>query len=169
VHSPGTRIVFLDFDGVLNQGYDKKRGAPSGFDYSVPSCVLALNALTRAVPAKIVVSSSWRIEHPIEELRGVLRKWGVEGEVIDVTPDLEDASGFPAARIVEIRAFLDMCSEPIESFVVLDDQDIRLDIDNALVKDEEIEKRFVRTVTEIGFTSQLAVDAARALALLRHP
>lgn len=163
------RVVFLDFDGVLNHGYDKVRGAPSGFDYSVPSCVLALNALTRAMDAKIVVSSSWRLQHTLDELRTTLRLWGVEAPVLDVTPDLEDASGFPAARIAEIRAFLDLCPEPVEAFAVLDDQDIRLDINNEVVKDEEIEKRFVRTVTEIGFTSQLAVEAARALTLRLRP
>lgn len=163
------RVVFLDFDGVLNRGYDKVRGAPSGFDYSVSSCVLALNALTRAMDARIVVSSSWRLQHSLDELRAVLRLWGVEAPVLDVTPDLEDASGFPAARICEIRSFLDLCSEPIESFAVLDDQDIRLDINNEIVKDEEIEKRFVRTVTEVGLTNTLVVEAARALTLVRRP
>jgi len=157
------RVVFLDFDGVLNQGYDKVRGAPSGFDYSVPSCVLALNALTRAMDARIVVSSSWRLQHTLDELRTVLRQWGVEAPVLDVTQDLDDASGFPAARIAEIRAFLDLCPEPIEAFAVLDDQDIRLDINNEVVKDEEIEARFIQTTTEVGFTSEGAVQAARHL------
>ena len=158
------RLVFLDIDGVLNQGYDKVRGAPSGFDYSVPSCVLALNGLTRALQASIVISSSWRLEHSLEQLRTVLRGFGVEAPIIDVTPEIDDARGFPAARIAEICHFLDHQEHGVvESFVVLDDQDIRLDIDNELVRVAEIEARFIRTVTEVGLTDALAVDAARAL------
>lgn len=159
------RLVFLNIDGVINQGYDKVRGAPSGFDYAVPSCVVALNGLTRATGASIIVSSAWRDVHPLAELRTLLKGFGVEAEVVDNTPnDLDDASGFPAARIAEIRVFLDL--QPpgsVESFVVLDDLDIRLDIDNEAVKDEEIEARTVRTVTEVGLTDEDAVRAARLL------
>lgn len=161
------RVIFLDFDGVLNQGYDMYRGAPSGFDYAVPSCVMVLNALCRATDAQIVVTSSWRLEHTLDELRSVLRKWGVDAPVIGATEDLTDASGFPAARLAEIRHYLDV-NPGIHAYVVLDDQDIRLDVDNNLVRDAEIEDRFVRTEYREGLNREHVVLAARILHRLLH-
>jgi hypothetical protein len=173
------RLIFLDIDGVLNHGYDPSRvpaavvsgwgyaESPStnaGFDYCVPSCVTALNDLTRATGASIVVSSSWREAHPLDELRAVLRRFGVEAEVVGVTPyDLEDVDGWPATRAAEIRAYLDRCEEEVGSYVVIDDCDIFLDVNNDRVLDPEVEARTVRTATSVGLTSEQGLLAARIL------
>lgn len=157
------RLIFLDIDGVLNHGYDTTRGGPDGFDYCVASCVDALNTILQATDAKIVVSSSWRIVHSLEDLRRILRDWGVQGDVVGATSvDLEDEDGYPAARIAEIRAYLD--AHPCTSFLVVDDQDVRLDINNAIVSDAEIEARLLRTYTRVGLTADLV---PWAIALLR--
>jgi hypothetical protein len=177
-------LLFLDIDGVLNHGYDPSRVTihpttgwggqhptdyNEGFNYHVESCVLALNAITRATGAKIVISSSWRHAHTLDELRCILHdQFGVEGDIIAVTPDdVLDAEGFDAARICEIRAFLDRFEEQVLGFAILDDLDITLDINNERSRDHELEARFVRTVTEVGLTTDLAQRAEQLLALPR--
>jgi hypothetical protein len=72
------KIVFLDFDGVINKG-------------AGPWChdnVRALNLITDRTGAKIVVHSSWRYGRSLDEIRRVLRNHGapVTGEVIDLAP-----------------------------------------------------------------------------------
>lgn len=174
-------LIFLDIDGVLNRGYDPSRVTPvdvgglfqggsrpntnAGFDYHVESCVAALNTLIATTRAKIVISSSWRTEHPYEELCGILHeRFGVVGEIIGQTPDvIEDAEGFTACRAAEIRAFLDQFEPDVEGVVILDDQDIFLDINNERHQNSELEARFVRTVTKVGLTTELAQNAARLL------
>lgn len=70
------RIVFLDFDGVLNRG--------SGpFE---PELVKRLNKITNMASAKIVVHSSWRYGRTLDELREILTNAGVTGKVIDAAP-----------------------------------------------------------------------------------
>ena len=56
------KIVFLDFDGVINQGSGR---------WLVP-LVERLNRITGMTGAKIVVHSSWRYDRPVEVLREVL-------------------------------------------------------------------------------------------------
>lgn len=174
------RLIFLDIDGVLNHGYDPSRVTVhpvtgwggqhppdynEGFNYFVESCVIALNALTRSTGAKIVISSAWREVHPLDELRTILRRAGVEGDIIDITPfDIDDAEGLPAARITEIGLFLDL-REPgsVESFVVLDDNDIRMDTNNVKIRDPLIESRFVQMITKRGLGEGEMFTAARLL------
>ena len=171
-------LLFLDIDGVLNHGYDPARvpvqtggwdgGTPSeneGFNYHVESCVISLNALTRATGAKIVISSSWREHHPFDELCDILKRFGVEGEIVGVTPsDVLDASGFPAPRLAEIRVFLDLFPEKVLSVAILDDCEIALDVNNVKFNDPELEHRLVRTETAVGLTPEHALRAARILA-----
>ena len=170
-------LIFLDIDGVLNRGFDPSRvtrvdvgglfaggsrsNTNAGFDYHVESCVAALNTLIATTRAKIVISSSWRTEHPYEELCGILHeRFEVVGEIIGQTPDVIE---FPACRAAEIRAFLDQFEPDVEGLVILDDQDIFLDINNERHQDPELEARFVRTVTKVGLTTELAQNAARLL------
>jgi len=75
-------IVFLDIDGVMNTGF--KPGP--GFAWVLDEAVDNLNFLVSQLKARIVVSSSWRHNATLEELRGILGSFGVEGDIIDVTP-----------------------------------------------------------------------------------
>ncbi len=165
-------LIFLDIDGVLNHGYDPSRVQPStewggpdldaGFDYCVESCVNALNALIRATGAKIVISSSWRYKYTLDELRNILHdQFGVEGDIIAVTPD----DVLDAARIAEIRVFLDLFAQKVLGFVIIDDNDITLDINSELCYDPDIQFRFVRTNTTVGLTPEIAIQAAHLLAI----
>lgn len=77
-------IVFLDIDGVLvTLRAQTKPGIVKTFD---KEAVEALNKLTDALGAKIVISSSWRHLYTVEELQGILANAGVKAPVIGETP-----------------------------------------------------------------------------------
>ncbi len=58
------KVIFLDVDGVLNS-------TPSGPDFE-PGLVVWLNRLVDLSGAGVVVSSSWRLEYPLDRLVGLL-------------------------------------------------------------------------------------------------
>lgn len=86
-------IVFLDFDGVTH-GLSRP-----AFD---PACLARLEAVFDEHRAKVVISSSWRYDHPLERL---VEKLGPVGRfVIGVTPDDPGYSKTP--RLDALRAWL---------------------------------------------------------------
>lgn len=159
-------IVFLDIDGVLNGGFHDEWG----FDWTLPGAVVAFNRIINETGAKVVVSSSWRLDNTLEEIEAFLSSRGVVAEFIDVTPEINfetdwdgDLCMFPDARIKEIRVWLDEHPEA-QNFLVLDDQDIRLDVNNTIKTDAKIEARWVKPEHKEGFTED---QATRAINLLR--
>ena len=72
-------IIFLDIDGVLNN----MKTQYAWFD---KHSINVLNYVTKKYHAKIVISSSWREEYDLDELRRILFDEGVVGDIIDVTP-----------------------------------------------------------------------------------
>ena len=66
------KIIFLDFDGVLNSS------KTTGQELE-PLLVKKLNYLVDKTDALIVVTSSWRIGHDIKYLDDVLRNYGYNG------------------------------------------------------------------------------------------
>jgi hypothetical protein len=85
--------------------------------------VARLNAIITRSGAKVVISSTWRLNWPLDALREKLAALGFDGEVIDRTPDLMHQShGDPfLARCLEVQAWIDGHAEPLESYVVIDD------------------------------------------------
>src|SRR4051812_35357809 len=86
-----SKIIFLDFDGVLNsQLWYKARKTsqwrPGDHDLS-PDSVKLLNVLVKQTGAKVVVSSTWRLNRTVEELQTILDGVGFDGEVIGKTVD----------------------------------------------------------------------------------
>ena len=87
------RVVFLDFDGVLNSqpflvtesvnGYETI-GEASALD---PANVEHLNAIVRETGAVVVISSSWRHGRKLSDLRTMLESRGFVGQVLGRTPD----------------------------------------------------------------------------------
>jgi hypothetical protein len=74
------RIIFLDIDGVLNC---QTTHNPRKFPYVVDSSLLAnLNQLIARTTAKVVLSSTWRVD-PVGLLAA--KHFGVP--FIDATPD----------------------------------------------------------------------------------
>jgi hypothetical protein len=108
-------IIFLDFDGVLvtTASAFRRRDAREVADRDA---VEALNYLLGETGARLVVISQWRLDYSEEELRGLLEAWGVQAEMLGVTPSAE-------TRSEEIQMWLDEYrgDSPIGSFVILDD------------------------------------------------
>lgn len=127
------RIVFLDFDGVLNSelwnghvgsvirdAHCHVCAEAGSFD---PRNVRRLNRITEATGASIVVSSSWRHMFPsMADMRHLLRAAGVDGRVIGRTP-LDGARVEEHNRGLEIKYWLDSTGYRVLSFVILDDVD----------------------------------------------
>jgi hypothetical protein len=127
------KIVFLDFDGVLNS-----RASHGKADMVHPDDVSVrlgmrgldlvhvppLNQILRESGAKIVLSTTWRILYPLERLTALLEWLGVEAPVVGVTPrgafDPKRGLYMSSVRGLEIQDWLD--NHPgVTDFVILDD------------------------------------------------
>jgi len=105
-------------------------------------CVSNINYIISLTRAKIVVSSTWRNNFTIEELKVIFRGRGISGEVIDKT-------GIGLTRGEEIRQWLD--TNEVTDYVVIDDQvkDILSWVDK---------NRVVEVNCQLGFESDELVD-----------
>jgi hypothetical protein len=128
------KVVFLDIDGVLNSQNYMTQQYVMGIlpdDKIDPDAVVRLNQITDATGAVIVVSSTWRLHYlwrkNSEGLKVLLKEEGITGTILDVTPDHQKYRG----RGGEIQEWMDLCGQPIESFVILDDSD---DMDHLIVR-----------------------------------
>lgn len=86
---PVAKIIFLDFDGVLNNQlwYVANKGS-RGRDDLDPQAIKYLNNLISETSAFVVVSSTWRLGRTVEELQEILDRNGFTGTVIGKTKDL---------------------------------------------------------------------------------
>lgn len=117
------KIIFLDFDGVLNNFAFLRTGG-AGIHELDPMAIARLNTLVLRSGAKVVVSSTWRLRFSLDELRNILSKYGFQGEIVGTTPHLPAAVAMGdllEARSHEIQMWLRNAREEIESYVVLDD------------------------------------------------
>ena len=144
------KVIFLDFDGVLNtERYVRTCGA-----YGVaidPVKMLLLKRIVDASGAEIVLSTSWR-EHwekePISrnavgaEIHGLFSRYGLQ--IFDKTPFLN------ACREDEISAWLDVHPK-VNKFVVLDDM---------FLDSERIRGHFVKTSGYAGGLDEAAANDA---------
>ena len=142
------RLIFLDIDGVLNiyspSYYTSRLRKDQDTKWVEPHLVERLEWLIEHTDAYIVVSSSWRTI--MDDLKYELEREGFRywDKVIGKTPVLKH-------RGEEIKAFLDSFEEPIEAFVVLEDE-----IEDVCgEKCNEIDPRFVVEVdSKNGLTHQ---------------
>jgi hypothetical protein len=102
------KVIFLDIDGVLNTFATRRR---NGIDDIDPSRLEMLHQLVDDTGAKVVLSSTWRTMHTIEDMSQRLRL-----QLIGYTPYL---SGSPRGEEID-RWFYD--NEHVDSFVILDDR-----------------------------------------------
>lgn len=143
------KIIFLDFDGVLNS-IDWMMKRPHDWMHFDPRTMELLNGLVKKTQAEIVVSSSWRIRGvygPKSKLthndieaevmmtaycKGVLDTAHLVGAPIGATPT-HDYRGYE--RGYQIQRWMEMHPEvKIESFVILDDSDDMVHLMNRLVR-----------------------------------
>lgn len=146
-------IIFLDIDGVLRTHksdleWSLKLSAPIPervFDRKFnPKAVSNINELISYTRAKIVVSSTWRTQFTLQELKDVFRSNGITGEIIDKTQ-------IGLTRGEEIQDWID--HHGTKSYVVIDDQvkDILAYVDN---------RRVVKCEHSVGFEDSELLDKA---------
>lgn len=143
------RIVFLDFDGVLNSEQSTQE-LGTRYRFARPS-VTALNDVLRQSTAYIVITSSWRENWTLRENAEFLERDGVlPCRVVGKTPSLKQERG------LEIEAWLRSVPYAVASFVILDDHD-----DMAMHRE-----RLIQVCPKVGLSS---AHAQRAIELLAKP
>lgn len=174
------KIIFLDIDGILNtyrtmstmkEVKTRRFGQLVGFNQFDKDCVARINKITDETGAKIVISSSWRTgcvrNDTVDLLFNHLKKQGVTGEIIDVTPldkecgyiNEEYPDGSRGYRAFEIQAWLNK-RDDVESFVILDD-------DAGFMGKCDLEKNFVWV--EFGWKTGIQdVHTDRAIKILNR-
>jgi hypothetical protein len=107
-----------------------------------PKAVSNINLLISYTRAKIVVSSTWRTQFTLQQLKDIFRSNGINGEVIDIT-------SIGLTRGEEIQEWIDY--HGVESYIVIDDQvkDILPYVDN---------RRVVKCNHSIGFEDDELLD-----------
>lgn len=120
-----TNIIFLDIDGVMNtrqhlRRQKKKAGRISNTNWCPIAC-RHLNLLCEQFDAGIIVSSTWRYNHDIEELREFFADNNIAPElVIDATPSLiHEKSLGSFCRGDEIAGWLK--ENDCSTYVIIDD------------------------------------------------
>ena len=151
-------IIFLDIDGVLNSvssmvAYHHLLG-PSKTIYSEtdrldPVAIGLLKYLVDAADAKIVVSSTWRLNYSATELIAVFAKHGWEHmPIIGST----GRGGIGTVRGDEIKDWLDDVGGEVTNYVIIDDDSDML---------PEQLPHFVNTSGTTGFTLLNLCEALR--------
>lgn len=160
------KLIFLDFDGVLNsrkwiESFHQKvkdSKLPDSIilvepdDALDPAPVALINQLVEKSGAKVIISSSWRILHGLDSLNEILKKAGATFEAIDTTPRTYEERG------LEIQMYLDYLKskgEVVESFVIIDDDSDMAHFLNT--------KHFIKTAFEFGFLDWHLEEALKVL------
>lgn len=160
------KILFLDIDGVLNSAdwYARQRKGLGDLAHFDPTLVRRVDEIAGRTGAAVVISSAWRLSHPLDELRTLLRRAGlVRAPIIGETPEIEGGILDGLVRAVEIVHWLE--DHPVEarpqggatvrSFAILDD-----------LKDfGPLAPWHVRTSLDVGVTR---ADVERTVALLTN-
>lgn len=152
------KVIFLDFDGVLNSANRWNECAVA--DVKVPStrldpmAVNRLRYLVSATDAKIVISSTWRHFFKLEQLGGFLHRFGLPKDcVIGKTPRV-------GRRGHEIRAWLKQHGATVEKYVIFDDDSDAWSA-NAPQKGEP--NQVIQTKWETGLLAEHIIEAKKVL------
>lgn len=106
------RLIFLDIDGVLR----RLISPTNSFD---KDCLEQFESAVRKCPvSKIVISSTWRLAVPLNELRSKFSP-DIGKRIVGVTPEILDEEQFE--RMAEIRAYLMQHKVTAIKWVAIDD------------------------------------------------
>lgn len=160
------KLVFLDFDGVLNgceSPTARANADPTLVPGSVPWCaaqldhdkVERLNTILERTGAYVVITTSWKAAESFDLLCHILRFKGLKGFILGAIEHIgRDKEGVFYYRADEIEHWLDHV-KGVESYVVLDDLDMY-----------QLTPRHVKTETEVGLQDE---HVERAIQLLGTP
>lgn len=158
------KVIFLDFDGVLNgdvssEDFHAMRAAAKVKDLDTvahlgldPVLVERIDRICRATGASIVISTGWRSSFSHDELVTMLRMRGLTTEVVGSTPQLgpERMSEYPpTTRTREIKAWLSRHAG-VAHWLAIDDMGLKL-------------AHFLQTDDRTGITES---DAEQAILML---
>lgn len=109
-----------------------------------PKSVSNINLIISYTRAKIVVTSTWRTQFTLQQLKDIFRSNGIDGEVVDKT-------SIGLTRGEEIQEWIDY--HGVESYIVIDDQvkDILPYVDN---------NKVIKCNHSIGFEDDELLDKA---------
>ncbi len=123
------KVIFLDIDGVLVTRNSIKYQYINFPDETnirfSKKAVKNLNKLIRLTESKIVVSSTWRLFHSLEELQNIFIKQGIKGNVISTTSIEKATVEEDIPRGQKIADWLKQHSK-ITQYVIIDD-DVQAD------------------------------------------
>lgn len=110
-------IIFTDIDGVLNPHWRKKWSTKS---------ILLYNKICNDFNLVPVITSTWRVNHTIEQLQDIFDIQGINKKIFDYTPILNSDRG------LEIKTWLN--NNNVTKYVVIDDKtsDIIQYVDNVI-------------------------------------
>ncbi len=169
------KVIFLDFDGVLNSSCYAARlikaGKPTqdenGHELFDPATIKRFNHIVDQTEAKIVISSSWRYLG-LTAIRDLWQERGLHGQIIGMTSmhavdeyiiehglDWLDNGAIAASpRAVEIEAWLQE-HENIDRYVILDD----------ILMSAALQQHFVHVNPIVGLSDE---QAAKAIEILNN-
>ena len=155
------KAIFADFDGVLNSiesavGFHSLKGTPTSIFSEVdrlnPVAIGLLKYLCDATGAKLIISSTWRLNYRVSEFIEIFSKFGWQNApIIGAT----GRGGINSCRGDEIKDWLYQHS--VTEYVILDDDSDML---------PEQLPYFVNTDGARGFTLQ---DLCKALHIFGVP
>jgi hypothetical protein len=119
------KVIFLDFDGVLNseasfryEARQKKQNIQNTL--SPVACSNLQYILEQDADVKLVISSTWRKLHTMQELQNILGRYGVNGaKVIGKTPITLSGN-----RAQEINMWLEENMNLTMGVILDDDSDV---------------------------------------------
>lgn len=154
------KLIFLDFDGVLNSIKYYKAGHivydeifNGKFD---PEAIAILNRIIRKTGAQIVLTADLNIFYP--RLPKMLEKMGIYGKIYSVLPitytfsTTTQIDNISDKKCKQILDFIEKEKDNIESYCVLSSINNKLNIDN-----------FLQTSYSIGLTEEIAQKAIQIL------
>lgn len=153
---PVNRLVFLDFDGVLNSNAYFRRCPEAAGSVSIDKVLVKrLSDFLLRSNCDVVISSTWREGRKLAELRDILLDRGLaeslSSKIVGMTPVLDG----DAERGEEILAFLTKKVRGMVPFVIFDDDD---DMGS-------FRSRLVQTDPEVGLSSSDIKKAKKILGI----
>ena len=167
-----SKIIFLDFDGVLNtehyQNFLYHEGKPWQDEFGAffdPEAVAQLKRIVDATNADIVVESSWKYLG-LEAMQEMWEARNMPGRIIDITPSSVSDSWLLTANLdeiddamahckgMEIASWLSDNAKQGTKYVILDDEYV--------IMDSQL-SHFVLTNPYDGITEEIANKAISIL------
>lgn len=149
-------IIFLDIDGVLctQNLWKPDKIADDGYSEFNQKCVNNLNKLVELTNAKIILTSSRRINKTVNEFMAIMQRRGFTGKILAKVNEDEQISS--AARNEEIREWIDKHGVP-DRYVIIDDDARLTEIGEPYIH------HWVRTVYHRGLDEKTLEEAIQIL------